>query len=315
MSVSVLESCAFVVSQAEHVTISDSAIETELESYLSLYLTVPSWECDYHFKNNDQEETALYILALDALNFCFWELSGYEYEHLAFGLKKLVQFSKQQFNAQFLKLLSESDLEKSLIRDEDDLGRIPLLAERTRALNQVGRVLEEHFDSRVTNLILTAGKSARKLLELVTAFFPMFRDEAIYKGKQIFFYKRAQIFIGDIWGAFSGQSLGEFYDIDAITCFADYRVPQLLVPLRILQYHPILVEKVSTLEQLQPGSQDEQEIRAATIVAVDRMTKKLNEKGHRVNSIQMDWILWNRGEILHKKKEIPPHHRVKTIFY
>lgn len=37
-------------------------------------------------------------------------------------------------------------------------------------------------------------------------------------------YKRAQILIGDIWGACEGQGLGEFNDIDTITMFADYRL-------------------------------------------------------------------------------------------
>jgi hypothetical protein len=37
---------------------------------------------------------------------------------------------------------------------------------------------------------------------------------------QVFFYKRAQIFVGDLYGAFGGQGLGQFHDIDQITMFA-----------------------------------------------------------------------------------------------
>lgn len=37
---------------------------------------------------------------------------------------------------------------------------------------------------------------------------------------QVFFYKRAQIFVGDLYGAFRGQGLGCFHDIDQITMFA-----------------------------------------------------------------------------------------------
>jgi hypothetical protein len=39
-------------------------------------------------------------------------------------------------------------------------------------------------------------------------------------------YKRAQILVADLWAAFRGQSYGTFADIDSITMFADYRVPQ-----------------------------------------------------------------------------------------
>ena len=37
---------------------------------------------------------------------------------------------------------------------------------------------------------------------------------------QVFFYKRAQIFVADLWGAFHGMGLGEFADIAELTMFA-----------------------------------------------------------------------------------------------
>ena len=49
-------------------------------------------------------------------------------------------------------------------------------------------------------------------------------------------YKRAQILVGDIWACCGGTGFGAFSDIDAITAFADYRVPQLLVWFDVLQY-------------------------------------------------------------------------------
>jgi hypothetical protein len=40
----------------------------------------------------------------------------------------------------------------------------------------------------------------------------------------VFFYKRAQIFVGDVHGALGGKGLGEFTDMEQLTMFADYRV-------------------------------------------------------------------------------------------
>ena len=37
------------------------------------------------------------------------------------------------------------------------------------------------------------------------ATFASFQDHAVYKGRQVFFYKRAQIFVADVWGAFGGK--------------------------------------------------------------------------------------------------------------
>lgn len=55
------------------------------------------------------------------------------------------------------------------------------------------------------------------------------------------FYKRAQILVGDIWACFRGEGLGAFYDIDYITMFADYRVPQVLIHFGAIRYsNPLL---------------------------------------------------------------------------
>jgi hypothetical protein len=84
------------------------------------------------------------------------------------------------------------------------------------------------FNSSFVQLVTSANKSAVTLLNILTTNFPNFQDHSIYKGHQIHFYKRAQILIGDIFGKFNGKDLGYFYDIDQLTMFPDYRVPQIL---------------------------------------------------------------------------------------
>lgn len=55
---------------------------------------------------------------------------------------------------------------------------------------------------------------------------------------QVFFYKRAQIFVGDVYGALGGQGLGAFHDMAALTMFADYR-GELLQPFPELPLHAL----------------------------------------------------------------------------
>lgn len=82
---------------------------------------------------------------------------------------------------------------------------------------------------------------------------PGFRDHSIYKGKQVFLYKRAQILVGDLWGAFKGQGLGTFTDIESITMFADYLVPAVLREWGVLRYTEELSRKVDSQTELVPG--------------------------------------------------------------
>jgi len=61
-------------------------------------------------------------------------------------------------------------------------------------------------------------------------------DTSFSSWTQVFFYKRAQIFVADVYLCFQGQGLGAFSDIAQLTCFADYRLPQLMFHLGILSY-------------------------------------------------------------------------------
>lgn len=59
-------------------------------------------------------------------------------------------------------------------------------------------------------------------------------------------YKRAQILVADIWACCGGEGLGEFHDIDEMTAFADYRIPQALVWLGAFQYSDTLLATLRT---------------------------------------------------------------------
>jgi hypothetical protein len=63
---------------------------------------------------------------------------------------------------------------------------IPLLAERTRLLREVGDGLTRFCSGSAAQLVRSANHSAERLVELVTAYFPGFRDSMIYQGHQVF---------------------------------------------------------------------------------------------------------------------------------
>lgn len=82
------------------------------------------------------------------------------------------------------------------------------------------------------------------LLNIQYRKFAGFRDTAIYKGQLIHLYKRAQIFVADLWGAYGRPTDKQhpfyFKDIDQVTMFADYRIPQVLRHVGVLQYSSAL---------------------------------------------------------------------------
>lgn len=300
--------------KTKHVEIDFARMKEEVESNPDIYTVdhLPSeWSQDYHFSDGT-DDTAQYILVLDALNFCFWPLPEYEYNHLASSLKKAFEEDRSRFSAAHLQKVTGEELTSWLQVEKDQV--IPLVDERARLLREIGRSLEVEFEGRAANLVRAAKNSAAALVALVTAHFPGFRDHTVHNGKQVFLYKRAQIFVGDLWGAYEGKGLGFFEDIDRLTCFADYRIPQLLMATGIFKYTEELKAKILNKEELMPGSDEEVQIRAATVQAVEAMRVEIERvSGKKTHAVQVDWLLWERGEEI--LASLPPHHRVLTIFY
>lgn len=76
------------------------------------------------------------------------------------------------------------------------------------------------LDYSVIRLIENADHSAGKLVNLLVKYLPCFRDEARFDRKRVRLFKRAQIFVADLWAAFGGAGYGEFHDIANLTMFA-----------------------------------------------------------------------------------------------
>lgn len=110
----------------------------------------------------------------------------------------------------------------------------------------------------------------------------------------VLFLKRAQILVADIWSCFEGKHYGNISNIDCLTMFADYRVPQVLHRLGILFYSDSLYEIIKSETEIPPGSQCEIEIRGCSIWAVHLILLKILdvEPDVKINSILLDYYLW-----------------------
>ena len=314
----VLESLQFVISRSEHVRIDGEALKKFCHWIVTEKRRAPAWDSRYHF-NDGTERTVIYLLVLDALNFCFWghprweiiyeneKLSGYL--ALAAALKRAVAEKIPILNANYLATISDEALSQ-VLRGE---GRLHLWEKRLEILRETGIALLKNYQGQAHYLVEAAQRSAIRLVELLVADFPSFRDEALYKGHRVLFHKRAQIFVADLYAAFQGKRWGEFFDIDQLTAFADYKLPQVLRHLGILQYSTSLAERVDCQELIAPGSVEEVEIRAHTLLAVELIRRELATQNYHMQSYEIDWLLWNLGqEDTYRAK---PYHRTVTIYY
>lgn len=130
--------------------------------------------------------------------------------------------------------------------------------------------------------------------------------------------KRPQILVADIWAAFNGESYGRFTDIDSITMFADYRVPQMLHSLHCLSYSPPLETAIRAGQSLEVGGGWEVQLRGCSIWNVELIRREI-VKVHpeaQVNAILIDFFLYDLAKEREKDGvEAIPHHRTRSIWY
>ncbi len=317
----ILESTKKVVEKSIRVQIRTQALINFSRELGAANIQIPSWNYSYHYYGKGEEMVA-YLLVLDSINFCFWPPPGKKkweidyqsekisgYYALAASLKQAVESGIPITKARYLADLSLDELKQLL----GGRGTLQLLEHRLQNLKELGQALLKEYKGEACKLVEAAEKSAVKLVRLLAEKLGSFRDVGKYRGYDVFFYKRAQLFAADLYGAFQGKGRGCFFDMDQLTAFADYKLPQLLRHLGILHYSQELAEKVDQKVPLEAGSPEEVEIRANTIWAVELIRQELSQRGKELRSFEIDWILWN----LSQKKEfkLKPYHRTATIFY
>jgi hypothetical protein len=317
----VLKTAQDVAARSREVRIDQEALARFCRELLQQDTVVPPWDRQHHFFGS-REDTVSYLLVLDSLNFCFWPPSGKAkweiddesatlsgYYGLAASLKRALESGLPVTRADYLSELSLDEL-KQILRGRQQLQ---LLERRLKILRELGQVLLTDYSGKAHKLVESAGRSAVRLARLLADKLTSFQDVATYQGQKVFFHKRAQIVAADLYGAFDGKDDGAFEDMDQLTAFADYKLPQVLRHLGILRYSTALGHKVDQEILLEAGGPEEIEIRANTIQAVELIRQDLERKGKSLRAFEIDWLLWNMGqEAVFRTR---PYHKTLTIFY
>jgi hypothetical protein len=255
----------------------------------------------------DRAGTLAFVLQLDAINFG----SGYfprlrkrpglsGYFTVASSLKD--EFERRgPLSAADLRALTAVDLTRMMGQDPGDADVGELMGLFARALNDLGGCVEERYGGSFEALVDAAHGSAETLAERLVDAMAFYRDTH--------FYKRAQLTAADLATA----GVAAFDDLDRLTLFADNLVPHVLRLDGLLTFAPELLEAIEREELIPAGSPAEVEIRACAVHAVELLVAALAQMGERVTAMQLDYVLWNRGQGATYKAR--PRHRTRTVFY
>ncbi|KAF2431058.1 hypothetical protein EJ08DRAFT_197269 [Tothia fuscella] len=283
--------------------------------------------------DDDPEAAANFIFTMDLLNFCFWSYKGEDerfaveykgkkwkgYSSLVAALQRGIEEGIPITSPSFWHDENEctEEVYRKLFRSATE-EQIPLFDKRVVVLQEAAEVLCRNFEGSVVNLIERANHSAAALVNLLAEHFPCFRDEMRFEGRTVRFLKRAQIFVADLWAAFNGEGLGRFDDIDKITMFADYRIPQILHTIGCMLYSPPLERDIRKKISIKSKSTWEVELRGCSIWCVEMIRKEIIRQNPdaKVNAILIDFFLYDTMKELEISGEAQiPHHRTRSIWY
>jgi hypothetical protein len=215
--------------------------------------------------------------------------------------------------AEKLAALRAKDCAQIFGQSPDNEPVFELMGFFAKALNDLGSYLLRHFKGSFSGMIEAAAASAEALVKILVPI-PFFNDVETYQGKDVHFYKRAQLTAADLSIAFGDQGPGRFHDLHLLTMFADNLVPHVLRIDRILVYEESLAARIDAGNLISAGSREEVEIRACAVHSVELLVQELQQAGQDVKAMNLDYLLWNRGQEPHYKK-MKPRHRTRTVFY
>jgi hypothetical protein len=310
------EACAEVTRRARMVRIEGAELE-RFASLLAQHRPQPPQLDPAHLAFADEATSVAFCVTLNAINFGSGyfphlkkrgELSGYR--TVATALRQ--RFEREgAYSAAQLKRVMRADC--AALFGQDEAGEAGELMEMfASAWNELGDYLHGSYGGAFEGPIKEARGSAERLVRLL-ARMPRYQDVATYQGFRVPFLKRAQITCADLATALRGRGLGRFDDLAKLTIFADNLVPHTLRMLGVLSYDHMLLNKIEREEVLESGCEEEVEIRAVALHAVELLSAACARRGYAIPPHKLDLLLWSRGQSPQIKAR--PRHRTRCTYY
>lgn len=317
-----------VESGLEYVHLDDRAIDRTAAALAEEDLALPDWR---HPALPDERtvgpEIVLdYFLVANALNFQFhrWSddrvytttVAGERFTG-AFAMwgsvRKALESDTPVTTGRYLASLDAETVSELFAGDPP----MPFLDDRLEVLRSLGRRLEETADGQFHRAPATEGRirpfdGGGGLVEWLVRTFPTaYADTRRLDGRTIPFQKKAQLAVALIAGRFAEHDRYTVTGLEDLTLFADYVVPAILRAEGVLRYEDSLAARVDEGEPLPANGRMEVEVRAATIVAGDRLIDRLaSAYGVETTPVHLDHALWQRG----RNMRLPLHHTATTDY-
>ena len=184
---------------------------------------------------------------------------------------------------------------------------IPFLKERYETVVKISKIVNQKMNGSFYQYVKDV-TSDENLFEIIVTNFESFKDERIYNGHTIYFYKLAQLLTSDILHV---REHLEKIDVNYshLKGCADYKIPCVLRALDIINYKDELSSIVDSKKEIDISSMYEVEIRASQIVVINYIKSKLVN----VAAIDINDFLFLYSKKI--KEKVKPYHLCRNTNY
>lgn len=304
----------YVIDNLKYVKINYDKTDTlinELKEFNNVhYLT----KVPYAVYDMEIKDLINFLLIYDAIDFSFfgdpkWTIKT-EDKYLDGGIALLhciFNLFKNRDSVEVYKYL-----EKMTLNDFKNLLKgnvlIPLLEERYQIVNGIAKIVNASMHSNFYDYVKDM-KNDQELFDFIIKSFPSFKDERDFLNRKVYYYKLAQLLTSDILHVYKTKEHKEVDYSNLVGC-ADYKIPQVLESLGILEYSDELLTKILNKEPILENSRYEIEIRSSMLIVIDYLYQKLNQE---IKRIDINDFIWCKGQ--DKSKILKPYHLTRTTTY
>ena len=314
MFVKILDSCKYVVANAEHVRISIAKIDELAKDLYSIKDIHWLQSSPYGILDLSIEEIVNFLLLYHSIGFSYWgnpkwtvetkdgELDG------AFAML-YVLINEIKNNTEFLKPSYLQNLTRiELKRILKGNVEIPLFDERYSNIINMAKTINTNMNGDFYDYIKNINND-EELFKVLIDNFEYFNDVSIYKNKKVYFYKLAQLLTSDILHIRVIKEKANVNYTHLLGC-ADYKIPQVMRNLGILEYSSELERIVNNKEVILKNSNYEIEIRASVMVVIDIINRRTL---YKFCPIMINDYIWLMGQ--DSSNKLLPYHLTRTNFY
>ena len=277
-------SCQYVADNSKYVKINYDKLDKFINNIDCNNLKNWLMYNPYDLLKLDVETIINFLLVFESIDYSFWGQPKWMIdtdEGIKDGsdalLYVMIKYVKKTKNTDFSNI-SLNDF-KNILKGNVE---IPLLEERYKTIVDISKIVNEKMNGNFYKFIKNI-TSDTQLFDIIISNFESFKDERNYNGKTIYFYKLAQVLTCDILHI-REKIEGIKVDYSNLIGCADYKIPQTLRALGIVEYNEELSNIIDSQEIIEISSKYEVEIRASQIAVIEYIHNKLSN----INSIDIN---------------------------